>query len=140
MNIKLLMMIAGAMVLSDVGFASTVGSLGAASQNVDVNTLPGAEIQIVIDRPSESADGVDLVETSTTRKLNPKKYGSVRDVANYVYKARNDVVQILQADIAALEQQAAKMEAALLKLESEDAAYFRAQDIEKERLKTALSN
>ena len=130
------------MALSGVGFASTAGSPGTVSPNVDVNSLPGAKMPDKSERklPGESDEHADLVETSTNISINRRKYGSVTDVANYVYQARNDVVQILQADIAALEEQAVKMEAMLLKLEKEDADYSRTQVIAKEKLMAALLN
>lgn len=142
MNIKLLMMITGAMVLSGVGFASTAGSPGTVSPNVVVNNLPGAKRpeKSEIKSKADSDDHDDLVEISDDIIINPKKYGRGHDVANYVYQARNNVIEILQADISALEEQAVKMEDMLLKLEKEDADYSRTQVIAKEKLMAALLN
>jgi hypothetical protein len=146
MNIKLLMMITGAMVLSDVGFASTSSDRSAArkldfgtgkrppSVNVDASALP---------RPSSNYDLIeeeyrDEGEDKKRMITDPKKYGTGFHTNHYVYQARNDLINFFQDNITKLEEQESALADELKALKAEDAAYVRAVEIKKQALKDAL--
>ena len=130
MNIKLLMMITGAMVLSDVGFASSsLPKIGRAPTNYDL---------VDETREDTNSDG-DIITVKTGKKItDPAKYDTKNvSINHYVYQAGNDVVDILQENIDTLRTQAIALKNELKSMQAEmstETDFARTQPIEKKRL------
>lgn len=156
MNIKTVTMIMCAIAFSSVGFASSTppssssvrktlfSSPNVPSPKGSVKSQPSKNIEVsTLDRPGP---GHDLIEEKyrdegreETRMItDPEKYGKNIPTNQYVYQARNDVIDVLQKNITGLEEQAIALEEKLKALQAEDAEYVRAVEIKKQALKDAL--
>ena len=153
MNIKIVIMIVCAIVFSRVGFASSTPTSSRSVRKAlfaspppkgGVKNQPSENINVfALGRPKPNHDLIEETyrddgEDKTRMIANPDLYGKGYDTNHYIYQARNGVIDVLQQNIARLEEQAIALEEKLEVLQAEDAEYVRAVEIQKQALKDAL--
>ena len=153
MNIKIVIMIVSAIVFSSVGFASSTPTSSSSINRAlfaspppkgSAKSQPSKNIEVsTLDRPGPGHDLIEETyrddgEDKTRMITDPAKYGKNISTNQYVYQARNDVIDVLQKNITGLEEQAIALEEKLEALQAEDAEYVRAVEIKKQALKKAL--
>ena len=153
MNIKIVIMIICAIAFSSVGFASSTSPSSSSINRAlfvsppskgSVKNQPSENINVfALGRPKPNHDLIEETyrddgEDKTRMITDPVKYGENIPTNQYVYQARNDVIEVLQQNITGLEEQAIALDEKLEALQAEDAEYVRAVEIKKQALKAAL--
>lgn len=153
MNIKTVTMIMCAIAFSSVGFASSTPTSSSSVRKAlfaspppkgSVKSQPSENINVfALGRPKPNHDLIEETYLDDGREetrmiTDPEKYGKNIPTNQYVYQARNDVIEVLQQNITGLEKQTIALEEKLEALQAEDAEYVRAVEIKKQALKAAL--